>query len=450
MVQNVACLMRTLETVEQMNAVIIETQARLYAAARRNQAETFHRLLRLISQPGCVAASVEIVLRSEGGKTAGLDFKTRADYRTADEKAEFMEQVSDFLTGHYYLPHDMRLYHVAKRKRKGDRKILIPILRDRVIGHLLKLPLEPIWEGTFLSCSRGYRPKHGRMDNIFDCQSSIGIDRPWVLLADVADCFFSINPDRLICSIQRRIADKHVLEMIRAFLEVRACDRGFNIEIIPGVPAGFPLAPLLMNIYLHQVDVWSQAHFHPHDSRAAKGRRHQRLDAFMSRFADNIVFMTKSEQDAMEVRDQLDDFLEAKLGLALSQTDVVHAADGFEFLGYHLQLVTDHQGRGRLRVRLTDERMQSFKRKAHQALRNEDDIKMVISDLNQALSGLRAEARVVTSRGQLRSLDQWARRRFAERLSGRDIQPALSEGELVELGTASREGYWPFSGNPYI
>ena len=75
-----------------------------------------------------------------------------------------------------------------------------------------------------------------------------------VVDADIADCFGSIDPERLVPLVERRIADGYVLALIRAWLRagVMEGDRFFRNHF--GVAQGGPISPLLANIYLHELD----------------------------------------------------------------------------------------------------------------------------------------------------------------------------------------------------
>jgi RNA-directed DNA polymerase len=127
---------------------------------------------------------------------------------------------------------------------------------------------------------------------------------------------------------RRSFADGYVLALVRAWLRagVMDADRVFRNSF--GVPQGGPIAPLLSNIFLHELDrTWVERGY-----EQRKG-----LDAKLIRYADDIVIVS-SKPVAERVRDRLAEILD-ELGLSLSQekTRVTTAAEGFVFLGYRFQ-----------------------------------------------------------------------------------------------------------------
>jgi RNA-directed DNA polymerase len=73
----------------------------------------------------------------------------------------------------------------------------------------------------------------------------------WVLDADVEACFDSIDHTALMGRLRRRVGDKRVLALVKAFLKagILTAD-GAELGTVTGTPQGGILSPLLANIAL--------------------------------------------------------------------------------------------------------------------------------------------------------------------------------------------------------
>src|SRR5262249_29875578 len=137
------------------------------------------------------------------------------------------------------------------------RKLGIPTVADRVVQTSLKLVLEPIYEADFKSCSYGFRPNRRTHDAIAEIHhlASGTRDYHWVLEADIAACFDEIGHTPVLERVRRRIADKRVCALVKAFLKAGVMTTtGDREDSVTGTPQGGPLSPLLANIALSVLD----------------------------------------------------------------------------------------------------------------------------------------------------------------------------------------------------
>ncbi len=204
----------------------------------------------------------------------------------------------------------------------------VPTVTDRVVQQACRLVIEPVFEADFLPSSFGFRPKRSARDASLAILRLLHFGCHNVVDADIADCFGSIDPERLVRLVERRIADGYVLALIRAWLRagVMEGERSFRNQF--GVPQGGPISPLLSNIYLHELDrEWAERGY----------ERRWGLDAKLIRYADDILIVS-SKPVTERLQALLAEIL-GGLGLSLSteKTRLTTAAEGFDFLGFRFK-----------------------------------------------------------------------------------------------------------------
>ena len=92
-------------------------------------------------------------------------------------------------------------------------------MADRVVQAALKLVLEPIFEADFLRARTGSGRTGARRTRSPRSTTSRRKSYHWVLEADIEACFDMIDHAALMDRVRRRISDKRVLALVKAFLK---------------------------------------------------------------------------------------------------------------------------------------------------------------------------------------------------------------------------------------
>ena len=191
----------------------------------------------------------------------------------------------------------------------GERPLGIAALEDKIVQKaVVDGILTPIYEAEFLGFSYGFRPgrsAHDALDAL-----AVGIERckvNWILDADVAKYFDTLDRDRLVDLLGRRIGDGRLLRLIRKWLNAGVLEEGLWADTGRGTPQGAVISPVLANVYLHYVlDAWVR-----------QWRQEQaRGEVIMVRYADDFVLGFQHRGDAVRLREALEARL-ADNGLAL-------------------------------------------------------------------------------------------------------------------------------------
>ena len=102
----------------------------------------------------------------------------------------------------------------------------LPTVADRMIQQALAQVLSPIFEVDFSNYSYGFRPGRNAHDAIQQAEQYINEGYNVVVDLDLEKFFDRVNHDKLMYLFAKRISDKRILKLIRAYLESGAWRSG--------------------------------------------------------------------------------------------------------------------------------------------------------------------------------------------------------------------------------
>jgi RNA-directed DNA polymerase len=314
-----------------------ELQSKLYQAAKRDPHRRFHALYDKLSLSYVLQTAWALVRRNQG--SAGVDRQT-LEAIEALGVATFLEEIAQALQEKTYRPHPVRRVEIPKEAGK-TRPLGIPTVRDRVVQAAAKLVLEPIFEADFEGTpSFGFRPGVGACEALAAVAANARQGYCWVVDADIEQFFDTLDHQRLMAALRRRISDGEMLRLVYRWLKAGYLWEGSYHDTDQGSPQGGVLSPLLANIYLYGFDEAQR------QQKSFVGR--------LTRYADDFVIQCGTAAQAARalawVRGEL---TERGLRLHAGKTRVVEDREGFDFLGFHHRRVRlareQHETRGVLR-----------------------------------------------------------------------------------------------------
>lgn len=310
-----------------VNKVVVRLRKRIFLASKWRKNKRIRQLQHLLihSRSNLLYSIRKVTTTNKGSKTPGQDNTT---YESPEEKLRLFQDLCaiDYTK---YNPVPMKRIYIPKQDGR-KRPLGIPTLKDRVLQMIMKNALEPEWEAKFESSSYGFRPCRGVNDAINRAFISLNKEncRKWVVDADIKGCFDNISHDYLLSEIKYFPGYRIVKEWLKAGI---IHERAF-FETEYGTPQGSIISPLLCNIALHGLEEEVGVKINPQGYTVTGG------PSFI-RYADDFIILCYTKNEAIAIKENLNNLL-SKRGLVVAEnkTRIAHICEGFDFLGFRLQI----------------------------------------------------------------------------------------------------------------
>lgn len=304
---------------------------------------------------------------------------------------EHWPTIRDQLLSGTYKPMPVKRLGIPK-PGGGVRQLGIPTVLDRFVQQAVTQVLQRRWDRTFSEHSYGFRPGRSAHQAVAQAQNYIAEGYGYVVDLDLEKFFDRVQHDMLMGRVAKRVTDKRLLTLVRAFLNAGMMEDGLVSPTKEGVPQGGPLSPLLSNLVLDDLD------------RELERRGHRFV-----RYADDCNVYVGSMRAGWRVMESLRRFITTTLKLRVNEAkSAVARPSERKFLGFRFS-----SGR-RLKRCIAPQSQRRFKERVRELTRRTRGISLeqMVKQLARYLRGWRGYYGFCQTPSVLRNLDSWIRRRL--------------------------------------
>jgi group II intron reverse transcriptase/maturase len=313
------------------------------------------------------------IYSNKGAMTPGASEET-ADGMSEDK----INQIIEVMRREKYRFSPARRVYIPKKNGRL-RPLGMPAWSDKLVGEVVRLLLEALYEPQFSDSSHGFRRFRGCHTALREINNT-WTGTAWFVEGDISDCFGSLDHEILLRILAEKIHDNRFLRLIRNMLKAGYLEDWEYHDTLSGVPQGGTVSPILSNIYLHKLDEFVERELIPQYTRGAlraANPAYRQVDALLRRARrrgdraearrlalemrtlpstnpmdpgyrrlkyiryadDHLLGFTGPKAEAEEIKAKLAWFLRETLGLELNtaKTLITHArSQRARFLGYDI------------------------------------------------------------------------------------------------------------------
>jgi RNA-directed DNA polymerase len=389
-----------------------ETESSPAASGTEDPART-DRLMEEVCEPENLKEALRQVKANKG--SAGIDRMTAG--QLADYLKQYWPTIREQLLSGTYEPKPVRRVEIPKPDG-GVRKLGIPTVLDRFIQQAVMQVLQRRWDPTFSNHSYGFRPGRSAHQAVAQAQQYIAEGYGWVVDFDLEKFFDRVQHDKLMGQIAKRVEDKRLLKLIRAFLNAGVMENGLVSPSVEGTPQGGPLSPLLSNIVLDELD-----------------RELERRGLRFVRYADDSNIYVRSERAGQRVMESTKRFITKKLKLKVNEAkSAVARPQHRKFLGFSFS------DRPEVKRIIAPKALDRFKHRIREITRRAKGVSIdeTIAELAPYMRGWRSYFGFCETPEVLIYLTRWVRLRLRAALWRQWRTPRRRRAALLALGVRPR------------
>jgi group II intron reverse transcriptase/maturase len=304
-------------------------QSALHAKAKGEPEYRFYLLYDKVWRADVLEYAYRCCKANKGA--AGVDGQRFEDIVTYGEE-RWLGELAQRLRSKTYEPQAVRRVWLPKPNSVKLRPLGVPTITDRTVQMAALLVLDPIFEADLAPEQYAYRSDRGAHDAVRAVHSLLNTGHTQVVEADLSGYFDTIPHVELMKCVARRVIDRHILRLLKAWLVAPVEDNDgkggktlsrANRDSKRGTPQGSPISPLMSNLYMRRfIEGWRRLGFE------------RRWSAHIVNYADDFVICCKRRaDDAMAAMRAIMQRL--KLTVNEDKTHLCQIPrERFDFLGY--------------------------------------------------------------------------------------------------------------------
>src|SRR5215470_7052029 len=338
------------------------------------------------------------------------------DGMTVDKLGDYLKQhwpvIREQLLNGIYEPKPVRRVEIQKPDGGGVRKLGIPTVLDRFVQQVVMQVLQRRWNPTFSQHSYGFRPRRSAHQAVAQAQQYIAQGNGWVVDIDLEKFFDLVNHDKLMGQVAKRVEDKRLLKLIRAFLNAGVMENGMVSPSVEGTPQG-GLSPLLSNLVLDELD------------HELERRGHRFV-----RYADDCNIYVRSERAGQRVMESISRFITQKLKLKVNEAkSAVARPQERKFLGFSFTAGPD------IKRRIAPKSLERFKQRIRDITRRAKGVSIAttMEELAPYMRGWRNYFGFCETPEVLVALTRWVRLRLRAAMWRQWKTPRRRRAALIAL-----------------